>query len=286
MAARIVSGLVAAGLGIWACFAGPLQFAAFIAFLALVCAVEWSTAFLRSEGRRASAVFNAGLAVLGAFYPVALYLAASRRAFQPQLLDALLPVLAAGVLALLTVRAARTGKALGDMRRIYGLIGGIYIGYLSGSLVALRLTPGKVMVQPLGLADRGAWQTLLVAGCVWAADTLAFAGGKLAGRRKMAPGISPGKTWEGFAAGLVGALIAGSLLGGWFHAGLARGAAAGALAGVVGPLGDLWESAVKRELGLKDFGVVMPGHGGALDRLDSLLFVAPAAYLLLRLAAG
>ena len=109
-----------------------------------------------------------------------------------------------------------------------------------------------------------------------------FAGTRL-GRHKMAPSISPAKTWEGWVGG-----FAASLAGGLFFAFLlesldpVHGLAIGAISGVLAPVGDLTESMAKREIGIKDSGRLLPGHGGLLDRLDAILFCAPAVYLYLR----
>ncbi len=118
--------------------------------------------------------------------------------------------------------------------------------------------------------------------CVFATDTFAYVGGRIAGRHKMSPTISPGKTWEGWlfgaAAGIVAAWITfydtGYLVG-W------RAFVFGAVVVVSATIGDLFESLVKRDLGVKDSGRILGGHGGVLDRVDSLLFAGPAAYFTL-----
>ena len=127
---------------------------------------------------------------------------------------------------------------------------------------------------------------LFVAVCVWSVDTFAYFFGRWFGKNKLAPQLSPGKTIEGSIGGLIGAILVGGAFGHWIHLPLMHGLAVGALAGVMGQVGDLFESALKREMGIKDFGRVLPGHGGALDRFDSLLFVAPLAYLYLHFVAG
>lgn len=114
-------------------------------------------------------------------------------------------------------------------------------------------------------------------------DIAAYFAGTSLGRHKMAPSISPAKSWEGFAGGLAAALAGGILFGLWLGplSGL-EGLAIGALCGLLAPAGDLVESLVKRELGIKDSGRLLPGHGGFLDRLDAILFCAPAVYVFLR----
>jgi phosphatidate cytidylyltransferase len=112
------------------------------------------------------------------------------------------------------------------------------------------------------------------------ADVSAFLVGRSFGSRPLAESISPGKTIEGFFGGLVGALIAGAIVGKeitpW--AGMKHGLLLGLVIGIVAPLGDLFESMIKRDLGVKDFGTALAGHGGVLDRFDSMLLALPAAY--------
>jgi phosphatidate cytidylyltransferase len=118
-------------------------------------------------------------------------------------------------------------------------------------------------------------------------DVGGYAAGVLAGRHPMAPTISPKKTWEGFAGSVVACLAGGAVLSVWLlHLTWWQGAALGAAVVVAATLGDLAESAVKRDLGVKDMGRLLPGHGGIMDRLDSLLPVAPVAYFLLTVFAG
>ncbi|MEX1125363.1 MAG: phosphatidate cytidylyltransferase [Acidimicrobiia bacterium] len=116
-------------------------------------------------------------------------------------------------------------------------------------------------------------------------DTGAYFIGRALGQRRLAPVLSPQKTVEGFFGGLIAGLVIASILvtfPGWEDIGLARGLVAAALVGVVGPIGDAAESMVKRALGVKDMGSVLPGHGGILDRIDSFLFAVPAIYFLFR----
>jgi phosphatidate cytidylyltransferase len=113
---------------------------------------------------------------------------------------------------------------------------------------------------------------------VWACDSCAYYFGKRFGKHRLAPVVSPKKTWEGSIAGLVGATAFGAAAGTWWllpELGPLRGALAGALASTAGQIGDLVESLWKRGAGVKDSGAFLPGHGGFYDRIDSLLFAAP-----------
>ena len=119
----------------------------------------------------------------------------------------------------------------------------------------------------------------------WAGDTAALYVGRSFGRHKLAPRISPGKTWEGAAASVVTGLLAGMIYAIFLipTAPLFLVVALSAAGNVSGQVGDLCESALKRGAGLKDSGQSLPGHGGWLDRIDSSLFSIPTVYLLLRL---
>lgn len=114
-------------------------------------------------------------------------------------------------------------------------------------------------------------------------DILAYFIGTRFGRHKLAPSISPGKSWEGFAGGVVGSLAGGALFAGLlFDLSLPEGLGIGAIVALLAPVGDLVESLAKRELGIKDSGRLLPGHGGFLDRLDAIIFCCPVVYLFMR----
>ena len=120
--------------------------------------------------------------------------------------------------------------------------------------------------------------------CIAINDSGAYIMGSLLGRHKMVPHISPAKTWEGLAGGLVWAGVAGALLGRFALQGAWwQGAVLGVVLGACGTVGDLVESAVKRDAGIKDMGKLLPGHGGVMDRLDSMLYCAPIAWALMNL---
>jgi phosphatidate cytidylyltransferase len=120
------------------------------------------------------------------------------------------------------------------------------------------------------------WLILLLLAIVWLGDTAAYYVGSTVGRHKMAPVISPKKSWEGAAAGFLTAIVAAGIWDVWRRGGLEPGLlAAAAGTAVAAQIGDLVESMIKRGSGVKDSGSILPGHGGLLDRMDAMLFAAP-----------
>lgn len=127
---------------------------------------------------------------------------------------------------------------------------------------------------------------LMVSAGVWLSDTAAWAIGHLLGRRKLAPRLSPNKTIEGAVAGLVMAIIATAGVGAWAGLPWGHGLILGLVLGVAAQLGDLAESVIKRDLGVRDFGTLLGPHGGMLDTFDGMLFAAPVAWFYLWLFIG
>ena len=114
---------------------------------------------------------------------------------------------------------------------------------------------------------------------IWSSDSFAYFTGKFLGKHKMAPKISPKKTWEGFAGGVFFTIILGYFIEQYYPDLRGNYIIVGFLVAVFGPLGDLVESQLKRNFGVKDSGNVIPGHGGVLDRLDSFIICVPVVYL-------
>jgi phosphatidate cytidylyltransferase len=150
--------------------------------------------------------------------------------------------------------------------------GALYTGALLGYaplLAAVSETPNR--------GGGTAWLLMVLLGTA-ACDTGAYLVGSAIGRHKLIPHISPGKTWEGLAGAVVGAVVAAVALSGLLKIGLVESVALGLLICVAAVSGDLCESLLKRAAGVKDSGHIIPGHGGVLDRIDSILFVTLAVY--------
>jgi phosphatidate cytidylyltransferase len=166
---------------------------------------------------------------------------------------------------------------------VFTLGGAVYLGYFFGFLIELWLATDAATQGWLGTLP--VW-LLIALVPTWAADVVAYVVGARMGRRKIVPRISPGKTWEGTLAGIAAAAVVVLLIAS--SAGIKTGPTL-LLAILVGPVAfasDLLESAIKRAAGAKDSGTLLPGHGGVLDRIDSLIFVAPAVAFVLWLARG
>ena len=156
--------------------------------------------------------------------------------------------------------------------------GPVYVGFLLSHGLALRELDGG--------ADYARDWLLFALLVTFAADTGAFLTGKAVGRRRMAPAVSPGKTWEGAAGGFVWSVATAAGLGALLQLGTAvwQAALVGIAVGAMAQLGDLAESQIKRASGVKDTGTILPGHGGLLDRLeDSIVFTLPVVYYLVAL---
>lgn len=129
----------------------------------------------------------------------------------------------------------------------------------------------------------GAALALVVIAAIWAEDSLAYLVGSSLGRHKMAPRISPNKSWEGFYGGIAGSLLAWGIAAALHVGGISIGLAmaCAVVEAIVAVIGDLFESRIKRGVGVKDSGNILPGHGGLLDRTDSLLFGSVVIYFIL-----
>lgn len=187
------------------------------------------------------------------------------------------------VLLFLMATLAIALLAVPDLHQYLGstaatFLGILYVGGTLSCLVPLRFAP-----QPSDGAGPGRQAVLLLFLVVSVGDILAFFSGHLVGRTPLFPRVSPKKTVEGAIGGFAGSLVAAWIFAHWFwrSADLRTVLLLAALAAIAGQIGDLVESAFKRGAAMKDSGALLPGHGGLLDRIDSLMFGAPALWLAL-----
>jgi phosphatidate cytidylyltransferase len=185
------------------------------------------------------------------------------------------------VIALMGLELARKDNRRAVYHVSTTIFGIIYVAYLSSHFVLLRELPNLVGVP----YEQGASFVFLVVAVTWASDTGAYTIGSLLGKHTLLPRVSRNKTWEGAFGGVLFAGVAGWIASVTFAGYLAawEGVVMGVLASLVGLLGDLFESMLKRDAQIKDTSHLIPGHGGVLDRFDSLLFTAPLIYYFLKL---
>lgn len=288
---RILVAIVAAPLAIWAVFAGGAALAALLAIVAALGAWEYYR-IARAVGHRPFGEAGIALAGVAPLVVHAHYLGV-----------ATLP-LSVVVLAVLAIAAAtiwRRGPGGAPLATAAVTVFGVlYTGVTLSFGYGLRYQDvvvgfdGAPGIGEVSLAGRtvqlslGGLLLVLPLVVTWASDIGGYAFGRMFGRRKLIPSVSPGKTVEG----AVGALLT-SVLVAWLYVKLvmqpvgqlgltpAGLVAFGAAISATAQVGDLFESLLKREAGVKDSSSLIPGHGGVLDRVDSLLFVLPVAYLLL-----
>ena len=234
--------------------APPPVVAVLIGLVAIVCYREYSSIAEASAGKLGPAGYAAGVALLALDAP-----------------DALIFLTVVALIAMsLAMRSEDLARSLTHAGAT--LLGVVYIFGAWKCAILLR--------------DRSPYWLLLALAINWVGDIAAYYVGKGIGKHKLAPRVSPAKTWEGSAAS-----IAASMVFGFFYlrsllpeTTVAAALALPAIANIAGQFGDLAESALKRGAGVKDSGAILPGHGGLLDRVDSTLFTLPVVYVYLLLA--
>ncbi|MDX6751035.1 phosphatidate cytidylyltransferase [Geminicoccaceae bacterium 1502E] len=251
---RILSALVLGAVALLALVLGGWAFDLLVGVAVLLMAAEWASLAAAAEpgaGHNLRAIVTAG-GLVGV-------LAAAAGAGSAGLV----------LVCLAAVVAAGLAGAMRGLSVHWAAGGVLYVGVPAFCLIWLRL------------GETGLGAVLWLFLVVWSTDIAAYAAGRSIGGPKLAPRISPGKTWAGLVGGMAGAALAGGLASGLWDAAPAAAAAAGALLAVVAQAGDLFESFLKRRVGLKDSGSLIPGHGGILDRVDGLLTATPVFALIL-----
>jgi phosphatidate cytidylyltransferase len=250
---RINSALVLVALTLALTYAGTQTFAALILFAATLMSWEWGRVV---RGTGIDGIFAIqSAAIIGAGYFTLKHHSAA----------------AVAIIFVATWLVFRLHQRLEHRSDPWWSAAGVYYAGLPAiALIAIRQDP-----------DYGFHAILYLFLVVWSADTGAFFTGKLIGGPKLAPKISPNKTWSGFIGGAAFACIAGVLFAAWFgHTSIPTVAALSVVLALISQGGDLGESFIKRFFGVKDSSGLIPGHGGVLDRLDGLVFAAIGAGLI------
>ena len=268
MLTRIISGVIGIGIAAIVIQTGGLVFALFCLMLMLVGYHEYVKAF-RNIGMNLSYY---GTMVALTFIWWASY---SAEVF------GLVGAATFGILAVLSLAVLRYGR-MNVVETLTSAAGIGYLGLTLPCLMLIRYSCGpKVVQSPFGTMELGCaliWLTLVG---TWASDTFAYFTGYLFGRHKLCPNVSPKKTVEGFIGGIIGTAASVAPLGYSFGFDPRYLAILGVLQSLVASMGDLVESIIKRYTGIKDSGNLIPGHGGVLDRFDSVIFTAPTVYYFL-----
>lgn len=249
---RPLFGFGLAGIAVAATYFGGFYFAAFVAAGCFAAAREWHRMFAGEKYGRLSIVSGVAIAAAVA--------AEVATAHSPKFDGVPWLILAFGALINSVMSSTRRAEALWHAGALF------YIGVPGLSLVAIR-----------EVAPDGLWLLLPVFVAVWATDTGALFTGNLLKGPKLWPALSPNKTWAGFLGGTVFGALGAMAVFFFVHGNLLYGAVLGACCALVGHAGDLFESWMKRRVGRKNSGSLIPGHGGVLDRIDSILFVGPVA---------
>lgn len=265
MITRVITGAVLAVLAVVIISRGGSLFFGLVALLALLGLAEFYRLVRRYKP----------LALAG-FAGLALMLALAWWGTAAAVLGGVAAAVAAGALLGLLV-----GPRRGVTARVgVTVLGALYLGLGFAFLLLMRR-----LALPQA-PEFGRDMVLTVVFGTWAGDTMAYFTGKYFGSTPMTPVLSPKKTWEGFAGGLIGTVLLVVLIGLYTELGPMESVVLGLTIGIVGPVGDLFESLVKRDAQIKDSGRGLPGHGGVLDRFDALLWTSVASYFVLTAGFG
>lgn len=253
---RPLFGFGLAAVAIAATWYGGFWFALFIAVGASAAAREWHRMLAGSNYFWLTFVSVIGIMAATGFATYSVHAAAENLLGVPWL------ILAAAALLNLVLSPMRGNAMLWHAGAM------LYVGVPALCLVTIR-----------EIAPNGVWELFALFAAVWLTDTGALITGNLLKGPKLWPALSPNKTWSGSIGGAIAGTLAAAILFLFLNASPWHGALLGLCASIVGQLGDLFESFVKRKVGRKNSGSLIPGHGGVLDRIDSMLFVAPVAAL-------
>jgi phosphatidate cytidylyltransferase len=263
-ATRVIVSLVAIPLIVLASYLGSYYFFCFILAVGLISYIEFG-GLVKKKNVNANLWF--GLFAIGVIITNQYH----------HIID-FTPLLFIIILLLLIIELFRNkGSVVKNLGATF--LGILYIGLFSSALIAIR----EFYPDDNDLYIRGGYIMISILATIWVCDSAAFFGGTALGKHKLFPRISPGKSWEGALFGFVFAIIT-MLLAKLFvldFLSWKNVMVLGIIIGIIGQIGDLVESSIKRDAGVKDSSSIIPGHGGIFDRFDSLLFSAPAVWLYL-----
>ena len=262
---RIIVGIIGIPIVVGLVYLGGPAFSIFIAVISVLAAREY---LQLTDGKNADADRTTSFVWLLALQTTMFGYTAASGLSALNWIGGFVAVLLVGVLLVHAVELFRN-KANAVLNTSVTVSGTLYIGLGLGSLIVLR-----------GLED-GFVVTIATLAAVWACDSAAYFVGLAIGKHKLFPRVSPKKSWEGAVGGFVASIGAfAAIVVTWSDRfSLGHALAIGVVIGIVGQIGDLAESLLKRDAAIKDSSTIIPGHGGVLDRMDSLLFVGPAVWV-------
>ena len=273
MAIRIISGIIGIAIAAFIIQTGGAAFGAAVLLLMLVGWHEYAQAFRHKD---LAPAYWSGMAAMLCFWGAVYFgridfLSAAATLFSLWLM----------------LEAVLFYKKYSVPQALVSVAGVRYVGLSLVHLLLLRFWKASELVStPVGEMETGcAWLWIALIG-TWASDTFAYFSGFAFGKTKLCETISPKKTREGFYGGVIGTAVSVAVLGHTIGHSLISMAVLGVVIALVATVGDLVESVVKRYTGIKDSGVLIPGHGGVLDRFDSAMFVIPFVYYFLQIMEG
>jgi len=269
MIQRLISGILGGGLLLALIGFGGLPFTLAIGLLSALGVLEYAELMKRQDLRPQTAV----MLFCSLFLLALIYVVGSKFGLDPlesvHIGERTFGLMLFAVLVIVFLKEILRGDPeQGLSNAAANLFGTVYIGFMFAYILLLRFIPGK----------DGLFYVLFTVLVTWANDTFAYFIGVNFGKHKLSPKISPKKSIEGSLGGLVGGLLMAEALGSFFQKPALSLLILGLLVVVAGQFGDLVESVIKRNAGVKDSGHFLPGHGGVLDRFDSLLLAAPVVY--------
>ncbi len=255
---RVVTGLTTLPIVLYLIYLGGWAAAGLFSFAAAACAYEYANITLKQ--RNGAVWVTVAIAAVMPLLPV----------WQPQRLYQGITVATAVVFLFASAWHLVRGPLAEASQRSAQLLTAFVYGHI-----------GLTSLSVVRLMEDGGWWAVVALVITWGNDTMAYFAGRFLGRHKLYPAVSPNKTWEGFLGGIVGAVGFLFIQRAFFFDGLTvlDCVVLGVAGSVLGPLGDLVESMIKRAHEVKDSGRILPGHGGMLDRLDALIFNAPLVLL-------
>jgi phosphatidate cytidylyltransferase len=262
---RVLVAAIGLPIGLAAVYVGGYFYSGLITLILSLAAYEYARLFITGGYRPSIFLVVSGTALLAAFRAI--------NGFQSGPLLISLVLLAAMAYHLI---AYERGREQAGTDFAITAAGPLYLGWIGAYLISLRDLPD------------GMWWVLLVLPAVWLADSAAYFVGRRFGRHKLSPRLSPGKTWEGYWGGVIAGTLGTCLLA-WIYQHWSAGplvtpltgAVLGFVLSLVTPLGDLGKSMIKRQVGVKDSGHLIPGHGGVFDRIDTWLWAGVIGYYLI-----